>query len=364
MYDSILETIKSYITEENTDYAILLDGDWGTGKTFFIENILKKDDLCKDNQIISISAAGVNDVDSFINNIYLRIALEKSSLDRKKIEPYKSLIKCINFISNKLSININIFGLSIISNPILKSLNDFIVKKKSDFSNILFIIDDIERISDSIDIEEFLYKIHDIFILKGLKVLFVGNENEIKYNKERYESSNSKREEQSKYFKIKEKVIRHTIHIYGIDISIFKSIIEDIFKKIENNKYEFYKRCLFDSHIYELIKIFFDKNCFNIRIFLTYLDLSKRLFDIKELKEDNKLFEKILLKLLSILIEIRSYNKYDNNLYKMSEIYKNNNDNDKDYILINTIRKYIETGHLEKENIINYYKENIRNNYN
>ena len=212
-----------------------------------------------------------------------------------------------------------------------------------------------------------IYKIHDIFILKGLKVLFVGNENEIKYNKERYESSNSKKEEQSKYFKIKEKVIRHTIHIYGIDISIFKSIIEDIFKKIENNKYknnkyEFYKRCLFDSHIYELIKIFFDKNCFNIRIFLTYLDLSKRLFDIKELKEDNKLFEKILLKLLSILIEIRSYNKYDNNLYKMSEMYKNNND--KDYILINTIRKYIETGHLEKENIINYYKENIRNNYN
>lgn len=125
-----MEAIKNYISEENTDYAILLDGDWGTGKTFFIENILKENDLiCKNNQIISISAAGVNDVDSFINNIYLRIALEKSSLNRKKIEPYKSIIKGINFISNKLSININIFGLSIISNPIINSLNDFIVKK-------------------------------------------------------------------------------------------------------------------------------------------------------------------------------------------------------------------------------------------
>lgn len=349
MYDSILETIKSYITEENTDYAILLDGDWGTGKTFFIENILKKDDLCKDNQIISISAAGVNDVDSFINNIYLRIALEKSSLDRKKIEPYKSLIKCINFISNALSININIFGLSIISNPILKSLNDFIVKKKSDFSNILFIIDDIERISDIIDIEEFLYKIHDIFISKGLKVLFVGNEREINGNKENNASSNSG-EKQSKYFKIKEKVIRHTIHIYGIDSSIFKSIIEDIFKKIENegyknNKYEFYKKYLFTSHIEGVIETFSVKECFNIRIFLSYLDLSKKLFDIDELQNNYNSFETILLKLLSILIEIRI-----NDENKVNKIHESDNNKDKE--LFKEIRDYIKTGDLNKENII------------
>lgn len=349
MYDSILETIKSYITEENTDYAILLDGDWGTGKTFFIENILKKDDLCKDNQIISISAAGVNDVDSFINNIYLRIALEKSSLDRKKIEPYKSLIKCINFISNTLSININIFGLSIISNPILKSLNDFIVKKKSDFSNILFIIDDIERISDIIDIEEFLYKIHDIFISKGLKVLFVGNEREINGNKENNASSNSG-EKQSKYFKIKEKVIRHTIHIYGIDISIFKSIIKDIFKKIENNKYknnkyEFYKKYLFTSHIEGVIETFSVKECFNIRIFLSYLDLSKKLFDIDELQNNYNSFETILLKLLSILIEIRI-----NDENKVNKIHESDNNKDKE--LFKEIRDYIKTGDLNKENII------------
>lgn len=355
MYDSILETIKSYITEENTDYAILLDGDWGTGKTHFVKNILSsvinKIDFNDNSKFdyVYISAAGVNDVDSFIKNIYLRIALEKSSLDRKKIEPYKSLIKYINFISNTLSININIFGLSIISNPILKSLNDFIVKKKSDFSNILFIIDDIERISDTIDIEEFLYKIHDIFISKGLKVLFVGNEREINGNKKNNASSNSG-EKQSKYFKIKEKVIRHTIHIYGIDISIFKSIIEDIFKKIENeeyknNKYKFYKKYLFPSHIDEVIKTFSVKECFNIRIFLSYLDLSKKLFDIDELQNNYNSFETILLKLLSILIEIRT-----NDENKVNKIHESDNNKDKE--LFKEIRDYIKTGDLNKENII------------
>lgn len=356
MYDNILEAIKSYITEKNTDYAILLDGDWGTGKTFFIENILKKDDLSKNNQIIYMSAAGINNVDSFIKNVYLRIALEKSPLDKKYIEPYKPIIKIINFISNTLSdINISIFGLSInvrIANPILKSLNDFIIKKKSNFSSILFIID---------DIEEFLYKIHDIFILKGLKVLFVGNEKEINNNKEKDESGNSKKE-QSKYFKIKEKVIRHTIHIYGIDSFTFKSIIEDIFEKIKNdnyknNKYEFYKRFIFASHIDELIKTFFDKNCFNIRVFLSYLDLSKKLFEINELQKNYNSFEKILLKLLSILIEIRILN---DNEEKINELHKD----DEDKNLFKEIKDYIKTGHLNKENIINYYKENIRNDYN
>lgn len=114
---------------------------------------------------------------------------------------------------------------------------------------------------------------------------------------------------------------------------------------------------MLDSHIDKLVNIFFDKNCFNIRIFLTYLDLSKILFDIKELKEDNKLFEKILLKLLSILIEIRT-----NNENKVNKIHEN--DNDKDKKLFEEIRDYIKTGRLNKENIINYYKENIRNDYN
>ena len=93
----------------------------------------------------------------------------------------------------------------------------------------------------------------------------------------------------SNYIRIKEKVIRHTIHIYGIDISIFKSIIKDIFKKIENNKY---KKYLFTSHIEGVIETFSVKKCFNIRIFLSYLDLSKKLFDIKVLAKNDYSFEK------------------------------------------------------------------------
>lgn len=63
------------------------------------------------------------------------------------------------------------------------------------------------------------------------------------------------------------------------------------------------------------------------------------------------------MKLLSILIEIRT-----NDEDGVNKIHENDKDEEKE--LFKEIRNYIKTGNLEKENIINYYKENIRNDYN
>lgn len=381
MYGNILEAIKSYITEENTNYAILLDGDWGTGKTYFVENTLKKDAIINENcKVISISASGINDIDNFVNNIYLRIALEKLPSYKKRKKIYKSIIKGIGFLSNTLN-NIPIDSFSKygkIGKFIIDSIKKFILNKESDFSDILFVIDDIERISNSINIEDFLYKIYEFFISKGLKVIFVCNEIEM--------YSNDK-EKQSKYFKIKEKVIRHTIDIYGIDSSIFKSIIEDIFKKIEkeeykNNKYKFYKNYLSNIHedkflhINDLINIFIKLESVNIRTFLTYLDLSKKLFDIKEISDNKDFFEKILFELSLILIEIISSNEdkievfyknvnnyqgdmiaYSDKIYSLNIFsYKKNID----YNLFNAIKNYIKTGYLDDNKVRNSYYEQIQ----
>ena len=354
MYDNILEAIKSYITEENTDYAILLDGDWGTGKTHFVKNILlpiiNKIDFNDNSKFdyIYISAAGINNIEQFINDIYYSIIIKKLSSSNNM---YSKLYK--NLYNNRKIVK-SITNIMPEGEKLCQMISDIsgVVVKELTFLDIIIIIDDIERISNYLEIDDFLYRIFDNFLPKGIKILFVGNENEIHSNNEK----------KSNYIRIKEKVIRHTIHIYGIDISIFESIIKDIFKKIENeeyknNKYKFYKKYLFPSHIDEVIKTFSVKKCFNIRIFLSYLDLSKKLFDIKELQKDDYSFEKILLKLLSILIEIRT-----NDENKVNEIHEN--DKEKEKKLFEEIRDYIKTGHLNKENIINYYKENIRNNYN
>ena len=41
--EQIIKILKEYIESKNTDYAVLIDGNWGCGKTFFVENsIIKK----------------------------------------------------------------------------------------------------------------------------------------------------------------------------------------------------------------------------------------------------------------------------------------------------------------------------------
>lgn len=37
MYKSILDTIKNYVLMDSLGQAILIDGEWGGGKTYFIK---------------------------------------------------------------------------------------------------------------------------------------------------------------------------------------------------------------------------------------------------------------------------------------------------------------------------------------
>lgn len=362
MYDNILEAIKSYYNQKNTDYAILLNGDWGTGKTFFVENILKKDAIINENcKVISISSSGINDIDSFINNIYLRIALEKLPSYKKKKKIYKSIIKGIGLLSNTLN-NIPIDSFSKygkIGKFIVESIKKFIVNKESDFSNILFVIDDIERISDSVNIEDILYKIYELFILKGLKVIFVCNEKEIYIDNE---------EKQSKYFKIKEKVIRHTINFYRLDNSMFSEIIKSIIK--DNEKYGYYKNFINDNnHIEKLINIFVEMNHLNIRTFLTYLDLSSQIFNIKEIQKDTDFIKDLLYKLALVIVAIINVNEdmldeyCINANYDKYKEYSDKINKLRIFIYPTTIyidiKKYVKTGYLETLNIIEDYNSII-----
>ena len=43
MKEKIVSIITDYLNREETDYALMINGVWGSGKTFFIKNTLKKD---------------------------------------------------------------------------------------------------------------------------------------------------------------------------------------------------------------------------------------------------------------------------------------------------------------------------------
>ncbi len=57
----IIEVIKSYYSDSNIQYAILLNGEWGCGKTFFVKNKIVKE--IKDSVYVSLyGVSNINDV--------------------------------------------------------------------------------------------------------------------------------------------------------------------------------------------------------------------------------------------------------------------------------------------------------------
>ena len=352
LYENIIKSITNYVNKKDSDYAILLDGVWGTGKTFFIKNIFSKEyqnDTKKELNYIYISAAGINDIEQFINDIYYSLTIKKLSYTNAA---YANIYNNKNIIKSLFNL------IPIIGDNIKQSIYDIsehIVKEAINFSDIVIIIDDIERISDTINIEDFLYKVYDTFILNNLKVIFVCNEKEIY-------SNNS--EKKSNYFRIKEKVIRHTINFYRLDNSMFGEIIKSIIK--DNEKYSYYKDFINDdNHIEKLINIFVVMNHLNIRTFLTYLDLSNQIFNINEIQKDNDFIENLLYKLALIIIGIVNGNEdmldeyYINNNYEKYSEYVNKINKLEIFIYPTTIyidiKNYIKTGYLETLNIIENY---------
>lgn len=84
--DEIINIILRYIDENIYNYAVMIDGEWGCGKTYFVRKTLipaiaeyeedKPED--KKRRIIYTSLYGVNSVDEISKQIILNTYLEKA----------------------------------------------------------------------------------------------------------------------------------------------------------------------------------------------------------------------------------------------------------------------------------------------
>lgn len=207
--DRMNQIIERYISKESFEQVLLLNGSWGCGKTYFVNKLQKENP-----NILYFSLNGVDNISIVVECLFALILSNKLEIGEKSKGLNKITKGILSFFRKSNNDKLNkLFSL-------LKSASDIFIdlcakkcfKQENGVCPIL-ILDDLERISDKIEITDLLGTIHSKFVLNGVKVIYVADEQKI--------------ENKDKYNKEKEKYIFRTIDFRRNNKEIYNSFLNE-----------------------------------------------------------------------------------------------------------------------------------------
>ena len=169
----VLEELIKYIDDETYNYAVLVDGEWGSGKTFFVKNecipVIESHEQQKDNprKVHYISLYGLNSAESIIEKILCERLLKTDIADKKLKLGKHQKVKSISAITVKLLLSNGATFVSGINEAIGDLLSD----------QCIFVFDDLERCNCSQDITMGI--INDLVEHGENKMIIIANEQEL-----------------------------------------------------------------------------------------------------------------------------------------------------------------------------------------
>lgn len=297
----IISGIKVYINECYSDYAVMLNGSWGSGKTYFVKNELIPALEEERKAVIYISLFGIKCVDDLINVITMHVLNIYSNKRAQKRAEMNIGLKILNkqassSVSQIPSVFVGIInkGLKLIPNgDTAKAFFSDIQKNTINFADYVFIFDDFER--SVIDKIELLGLFDEMVEQNHAKVIIVCNEVALLKKAEKDdENLNNKKavnniEEKilvDDYNLYKEKVVGFTIK-YAADLStVYRKILDNIVGK-QSYCYD----CLIEYKS-EVLELFSRVGSHNLRTLIFVLKRFKELEHEIELAFDDAKVEK------------------------------------------------------------------------
>lgn len=299
----IVNFITDYIKKKTYNYAIMLNGEWGSGKTYFVKeklikaiNLLKNCDVISVNQesessntnnlkSIYITLYGINTVDEIASRMLFTLLEIEGKTVTEKAKPLLPILELgVKFFTDKF-----------VSSSLMNDTSSLVLSTFSHKNNYVFIFDDLERCK--IPVESILGFINGFVEQNNQKAIIIANETEITQNKiqlnqelkyllacsgekikfsknEKLQTNNGGIDladlnnrveyifgEDSHYKQIKEKLIGATITYHPDLTDTITSIIHQF---IENNIEKQFND-LYSSYIDNIIEVMNNRNHTNLR---------------------------------------------------------------------------------------------------
>ncbi|MDQ8936651.1 P-loop NTPase fold protein [Acinetobacter rudis] len=280
----IEEYLDYYCNDRLNDYAVLIRGDWGAGKTWFIKEYEKKLKQDGFNRVVYISLNGVSGKDAIDDMIFCALHPVLSHKITKVIGRVAAgAVKA----STKIDINSSETTLSL-STPTIDVSSVFKEGKK-----LILIFDDLERCQ--MKVSESLGYINYFVEHTESRAIILANEEKLS--------------KCDTYKKEKEKLVGATFEFKGDIRSALNYFISEL--KSRSIKPKLSKEDNFES----IITIYNTSKFNNIRSLRQSLREFERFYNKQILKENEELFSKILILFLIFSLELRN-NGFDGEILK------------------------------------------------
>lgn len=308
----IISGIKVYINECYSDYAVMLNGSLGSGKTYFVKNELIPALEEERKAVIYISLFGIKCVDDLINVITMHVLNIYSNKRAQKRAEMNIGLKILNkqassSVSQIPSVFVGIInkGLKLVPNgDTAKAFFSDIQKNTINFADYVFIFDDFER--SVIDKIELLGLFDEMVEQNHAKVIIVCNEvallkkiekDDEDFNNKKAVNNTEKKILTDDYNLYKEKVVGFTIK-YAADLStVYRKILDNIVGK-QSHCYD----CLIEYKS-EVLELFSRVGSHNLRTLIFVLKRFKELeHEIELAFDDAKIDKKYCARYIALVL--------------------------------------------------------------
>ena len=224
----ITEEIQWFLRGENTVGALLITGEWGCGKTYFVENELKE--IFEDEYaIIRVSLFGADSARVINDKVKRAYMKEKSVLIGESPKQKRKFIKDKEKLMDAFGV-VPVLGKVITGISAINWMEFITIENEIDGKPLVLVFDDLER--TNMDVIELIGCINECVETYSIKTIVIANEERIE------------RDSKNRYSEYKEKIISKTLRfkpnfakivgaiVSGYEESGYKKFLESNSKNI------------------------------------------------------------------------------------------------------------------------------------